>query len=593
MTGFRIRRRAEASQVLGGAALRRWVGLDIGSQSIKLAELEQQRDGVRLTRHLVQELPASQDDRGGVPAAGFQGPPTGRQVAEELGLSKPGRQLVEWLQSALQEFSAGEVHVSIGGPHVVVRRLFMPLMSKEELLEALKWQIKDQVPYAVQEAILTVRVIRETWDKDIKKQDVLVAAASRLAVKDLVSMVERAGVRVASLTPTSLALWRCVAALAPEAREGAVAVMEVGASETTVLLAKDGHICLTRTIPVGSLTLTNALVGVVTCEERDITIDHSMAEALKRRYGLLSEAAEGTTEEGVPLFHLASLMRPAVESLVSELRRLLTFYRVELDEAGISRLFVCGGGAHVKQLQAFLANSLGVAVDIWNPLARLPGGSRNLEPEQMVDGGPRLAVALGLGLDHGEGLNLLSVEEPAAPKASIVSRSPWVAAGTGVAALALAGYLGLVWHSGSLQRRIQGEEIQWARLEPTVQHSVAVTTAAKATASAMDQLQRFSDRSHAQPLWEGLFKELSALIPPEVECDELAVTADEEEPEVLHHIRVRGRKAPEGREKGEDISRFIERLEDSVFFAGMDLKSSALYSDPRSQSRFEIEGRLE
>ena len=344
---------------------------------------------------------------------------------QELPLTEGDRPVdrIGWLQSVLREFNLRDVHVSIDGSQVVIRRVHMPLMSKAELPEAIKWQMKDQIPYPVQDAVFDFRVIRETWDKDIKKQDVLVAAGSASLAKELLTVVERAGGRVQSLTPTQCAAWRCATALMPDVGRGSVAIVEMGSTTTEVTIAKDGCLCLVRTIEVGSLSLTKALAGVVTCERGEVTIDLSRAESLKRRYGVLTETADGLTDDGVPLLHLASLMRPVLEHLATELGRLFNFYKVEMDEAGVLRVLLCGAGASLKQLQPFLAEALGVTVELLNPLLRIPNQAQRLEPESVAENGPRLVVAAGLAIDHGEGLSVLPTEVRQTPAAMSSKKS--------------------------------------------------------------------------------------------------------------------------------------------------------------------------
>jgi type IV pilus assembly protein PilM len=168
---------------------KRWVGLDIGSSSLKLVELEQTAEGVRLIKQLIQEFPVS--------AEGQPVDPDG------------------WLSNALREFETQEVHVSVGGAAVVVRRVLVPPMSARELPEAVKWQVKDQVPFAIESAVLGFDVIGEVWERDFQQQDVLVAAAATPSVEGLITRIERSGVRVVSLMPAVLALWSSISGLIP------------------------------------------------------------------------------------------------------------------------------------------------------------------------------------------------------------------------------------------------------------------------------------------------------------------------------------------------------------------------------------------
>ena len=430
----------EAMRARGGRVPQRWVGLDIGTRSLKLVELESTPTGVRLLKSLIQELPVAAEG----------------QAVDRVG----------WLQSALKEFPAAEIHVSVGGPEVALRRVTVPLMSKAELPEAVKWQVKDQLPFPIQDALLDFRVTGEVWEKDIKKQDVLVTAAARSFIQGLIEAVERAGARVASISPNHAALWAGVAALVPDIARGSAALVELGAGKTEVTIVKDGSIRLVRDLAMGSESLTEALVGVVVSEQGQLTIDRSRAETLKRLYGVLTETADGTTEDGVPLFHLSSLMRPVLEQLLTELSRVFSFYKVQMDETGVSRLLLCGGGATLKQLQSYLADGLGMTVEVFNPLVRIGERAQPLEPEQIAEGGPRLGIAVGLALEHGQGLNLLPLDVQRS-RATAVNRGIWKRVGMWVAASAAAMYLGLQLSSAGLSGRIAQQRRVWQRLAPS------------------------------------------------------------------------------------------------------------------------------
>lgn len=546
-----------------GKQPRRWVGLDLGSASIKLAECEQTQTGVRLVKSLVQELPIAPN----------------QETIDRVG----------WLQSAFKEFDTREVHVALSGSEVAVRRVHIPPMSARELPEAVKWQVKDELPFPVQEAVLDLRVIGEVWEKDLKKQDVLVAAASRSCLHGLMGMVERAGGRVASVTPTPLALWSSVAGLIPDAQQGSVVLIELGASTTHVAIVKDGQVRVVRDLAVGSATMTEALIGETVSDKGKMTIDRSLAEAFKRRYGVLTEAPEGTTEEGVPLFHLASLIRPLLENLLTELSRFLDFYKVQMEQGGISRLLLCGGGANLKQLQPFLAEGLGLPVEVFNPLVRITDRVERMEPEQVAEAGPRLAVAVGAALDHGQGLNLL----PARPRAAMLSAVPrrvWIRAAQAVAGTAIALYAGLWLIVGVTEWQLRGQRAAWAQVKPTYTKALSVIARHKALHGSIDQAQQFLE---AQPIWEGLFKELGEAMPANLELVEVSLRADAvTSPRSPLRIVLRGRLAPGAGGAPGSISQFVEALEQSIFFERVHLVSSELHTGAGATT-FEIEGVLE
>ena len=541
------------------ASASRWVGLDLGSRSLKLVELERSGGGVRLIKYLVQELPVSAGD----------------QSVDRVG----------WLQSALTEFESRDLHVALGGSEAAIRRVAMPLMSKAELAEAVKWQIKDQLSFPVQDAVLDARVLGEVWEKDIKKQDVIVAAASSVSVRDVITPIERAGGRARSVLPTHAAMWRCVSALVPEASRGSVAVIEVGASETEVTIAKDGHIRLVRDLAIGTSSLTEALVSVVSSERGEVSIDYSKAELFMRRYGVLVGQVEGTTEEGIPLFHLSSLMRPSLENLLTELSRVFDFYKLQMDEAGVSRILLCGGGATLKQLQSFLADGLGATVEVFNPLVRITHAAPPNDPEQIAESGPRLGVAIGAALEHGGGFNLLPDELRRGIGAD-QQPSKWITAARWLGLFVLAGYCVLLVASGWLGLQIQGQERAWARVEPSYAESMRLVMNTKTLAAMADQEQRFTEQ---QPLWEGVLKALAIATPEHAEIQHWLAFSDQNE----WRFRLVGEAASGQGVKDGGLAAMIDALERSSFFSGVKLVSSDMRGGVSGATHFTIEGRLD
>ena len=562
--GLRHRIAKGVGSVRGARRPHRWVGLDLGSASIKLAEIEQTKSGLRLIRVAVKELPASPDG----------------QEADQI----------RWVREAMEEFDAHEVHIAVSGPEVAVRRVQVPPMSQRELPEAVRWQIKDELPFPTEDAIVDFRLIGEVWEGDLKKLDLLVGAASKAFVQDLVAMVERPGLRVASVSPVPLAVWHSAEIqLAQNAQEGSVVLIEIGAGTTQVAIVKEGNLCMVRELLIGSENITAALVGETVSDEGIVSIDRSQAESLKRRYGVLGEDAGGVTEEGVPLGHMASLMRPVLESLLTDVSRFIDFYRVQMEEGEVSRVLFCGGGANLKSLQPFLADSLGITVEILNPLASITDRVQPLGAEQIAESGPRLAVAMGLALDHGQGLNLLPAKAQRAGGLE-VSRNIWLMAAKAAAGVALVLYLGLQAGVLILSRQVRAHETEWARLESSYTGYMKATRGRKKFEAETSRLELFLNQ---QPIWDGILKELSVLMPPTIELDELTVIASRNgagpSPQ---RIRLKGRVVAKELSRDGSIGPFVEAMNRSVFFRAVGLTSSEMHSGETGMTQFEIEGWL-
>src|SRR5689334_2010409 len=126
------------------------------------------------------------------------------------------------------------VRVGIASPRVVVRQVEMPVMTRDELAGALKFQAADLIPISIDDAVLDFSILGETPDGGEGGEptmQVLLAAAQEATIARLVSAVEAGGLQVAAVDLIPLALTRAlarpvVAPVAAPVGEGGVALAE-------------------------------------------------------------------------------------------------------------------------------------------------------------------------------------------------------------------------------------------------------------------------------------------------------------------------------------------------------------------------------
>ena len=94
-------------------------------------------------------------------------------------------------------------------------------------------------------------------------------------------------------------------------------------------------------------------------------------------------------------------------------------------------------------------------------------------------------------------------------------------------------------------------------------------------------------------MWDGLLKEVSALIPATIELDEFTAQTEEGHGLRPRRFSLKGRVVSGGDSAHGSVSQFVESLERSVFFRDVALVSSELHSDESGKTSFDIEGMLE
>ncbi len=95
---------------------------------------------------------------------------------------------------------------------------------------------------------------------------------------------------------------------------------------------------------------------------------------------------------------LYGVLKPVLDTLVNEVRRSLEYHTSRYPDAAVQRVTVIGGGAKLKNLDAYLTQELGLPAVVGNPLAPLDVKAPQLPPGYIEENGTLFTVALGLAM---------------------------------------------------------------------------------------------------------------------------------------------------------------------------------------------------
>lgn len=340
------------------------VGIDISSWGIRAVEVsDATKARPTVVKYASMPLPEGAVSRG--------------EVAEPATVSTAMRQL--WSHA---KFTSKDVVLGIGNSRVLARDLSVPRMSIQRIRESLPFQVQDMLPVPVEDALLDFYPISEsTTDQGPMVNGLLVAA-----VKDSVSTNVKA-MQLAGLSPTDVDLIPfalCRVLLRGANMSGTVAIVDIGGSTTTVVVATNGVPQFVRIIPAGGADITDAIA-------RELDLTPEQAETSKRALGL---STVGVAVENRPI--VEAIYRVAGD-LVNGLRNTLNYFATSRPQDPVRALVLTGGGARLVGLAEALGESTHIPTVQGNPLETITVG-RGVAPEMVrgiTDSG---AVALGLAL---------------------------------------------------------------------------------------------------------------------------------------------------------------------------------------------------
>jgi type IV pilus assembly protein PilM len=341
------------------------IGLDIGSTAVRAAEVA---EGNPPTVIRAAQLPLP-------PGAVENG-----EVREAEPVSDTLREL--WSRGG---FKSRKVWMGVGNQRVVVREISLPSMPEKELRASLGFQVQEFIPMPVEEAVLDYHVIGETEVEDRPMVRLLLVAAQKAMVDQLVSAALGAKLEPMGLDLVPFAMVRAVGAtgvgMELEAG-GGEALVDVGAHVTNIVVHSSGETRFVRILPSGGRDITTAIAA-------GLSVDDEVAERLKR--GELVEEAEATPEQA----HEIAMTRAT--QFVDEIRSSLEFYTAQSQGAHIDRLLVAGGGSKLAGFVEIVRQRIPVAVEQGRVFSRF-GSNLGLSPDAQSEAEPVLATAVGLAI---------------------------------------------------------------------------------------------------------------------------------------------------------------------------------------------------
>jgi general secretion pathway protein L len=301
-----------------------WLGIDIGSATVKAAVVRSTYRKLAVTRLAVADVASC----GSVALA----------VREAVGKALEG-----------EAHGADAIATALDGGKAAIHRLLLPATAQKQLEEVLGYELEAQVPFDMGSAVFDWRLLDRTGDAG--QLSVVVAVARVEEVRARIDVIREAtATEPERVGVGALALGALVPHL-PGLTEETVAIVDLGAKASEILLIEGGEAVFARTVSTG----TEGLPATASRLARDIRTSFS------------SHCAQGG-------------MAPA-------------------------RVYLCGGGAFVSGAEGFLAGELEIPVQLL-PAPTLEMTALGTDAPREL---PRYAKALALALTlagRGVGMNL-------------------------------------------------------------------------------------------------------------------------------------------------------------------------------------------
>ncbi|HRH90630.1 MAG TPA: pilus assembly protein PilM [Agitococcus sp.] len=337
------------------------LGLDISSTSVKLLELSLQGERYRVESYGVEPLP--------------QNAVVEKNIADVEGVGEAITRLI-----AKAKPKTKNVAVAVSGSAVITKTIEMDAnLSDDERESQIRLEADQYIPYPLEEISLDFEVIGPSTSNP-ERVSVLLAASRTENIELRTDALVIANLTAKIVDVEAYAMERAFDLLVdslPCGRDGTVAIIDIGASMTTLSVVNDGKIIYTREQMFGGKQLT---------------------EEIQRRYGLsFEEAGRLKKEGGLPDDYEVEVLRPFKDAVVQQVTRSLQFFFSSSQYNDVDHILLAGGTASISGLADVVQEKLGTAVSVANPFVHMSFAPQ-INAAAISNDAPSLMIACGLAL---------------------------------------------------------------------------------------------------------------------------------------------------------------------------------------------------
>ncbi|MGH8429284.1 MAG: pilus assembly protein PilM [Solimonas sp.] len=348
-------------QSLFGGGDQHLIGLDISSSSVKLLELSRKGEKFHVETYAVEPLPANAV--------------TDKQISDPKVVGDAVERAVSRAGTRVKQAA-----VAVAGASVISKVIQLPKgMSEDDMEQQIRVEADQYIPYPVDEVSLDFKVLGDS-EKAKDSVDVLLAACRREQVEQRAAALAFAGLTPKVVDIETYALENSCQFLQHQMPDRGmrrtIAVVDVGATTTSVLILHDMKTIYTRDQSFGGRQLT---------------------EDIMRHYGMsLDEAGKAKKFGNLPDDYQTEVLSHFVSDMAQQIDRSLQFFFSAASQYNtIDQIILAGGSAHIAGIETAIQERLRVPTVVARPFSGMSVSSK-AKPAALAKEEATLLIACGL-----------------------------------------------------------------------------------------------------------------------------------------------------------------------------------------------------
>jgi len=311
------------------------LGIDIGTASIKIVELENNSNRFVLKNYGLFEMKGNKDVAN----------------SEQSILKLPDSEIIWGIKEVISKskISGRDTIVSIPAFSTFATVIKMPYLSEDELAQAIPFEARKYVPIPLEEVVLDWSIIDVAREGTQPTVEVFLAAVPKEETVRYQSIITGAGLRLKAIELENSALIRALLGndLAP------TAIINIGGRSTSIVVVSKGYERLSHNYEVGGFEITKSIA-------RSLNIGLEKAEELKKRLGM------NPSDENI----INEAMSSLIDMMAFETKKTLASFE-NTNKEKVARVLLVGGMVNMPNFVSYFKQKLGQEVFAGNAFARI------------------------------------------------------------------------------------------------------------------------------------------------------------------------------------------------------------------------------
>ena len=334
------------------------IGLDIGTSTVKIVELEENKGKYRLKNIGIVKLPRETINNGVIINA------------------DPLVQAIKSLLSSLK-ITNKNAAVSVSGNNVIIKKIILPLMTEEDLELIIANEAEQYIPFDLDEVNIDFQILGVN-EENVEKMDVMLVAAKKVNVQDYLDALNTAGIKTKIIDIDIFAMENMFGINYTHDENEICALVDIGATITNINIIKNNASIFNRDAPMGGNSITEEI-------QKELFVSYEEAEILKT----------GEIIEGIDKELLDQTITKTVSSIAREIQRTIDFFTGQT-LVEISHIYLSGGTAKIQSLKEMLEEKYNGQVEIVDPFKAIKYDKKVFDAEYMNAIAPIAAIGVGL-----------------------------------------------------------------------------------------------------------------------------------------------------------------------------------------------------